>query len=211
MNASRPEFQLSAKSGLIAGAVSANSALFAWRNPPTKANGDTNRLVQRIKRLEVVCLTLTGFPTAQEIALEARYVSSFGTPAINYSGGTDLSDQTTTNAIRRIGPDTASNPKQVSVLQSGNVEIATTGALTNANTPVIATHPFFWAGNWELAAAATVQQGRFAGIWTPSLSAQEAQKGLELIPDTGFVITNPIALGSTGTVRMFVSVFFEEA
>ena len=72
MNASRPEFQLSAKSGLIAGAVSANSALFAWRNPPTKANGDTNRLVQRIKRLEVVCLTLTGFPTAQEIALEAR-------------------------------------------------------------------------------------------------------------------------------------------
>lgn len=212
MNASRAEFQLSAKSGVIAGAVTADSVLFAWRNPPLKANGDTNTLVQRIKRVEFAWVTLTGFPSAQEIALEARLVTSFGTPPINYSGGTDLSDQTgTAHAIRRLGPDTASNPKQLSVLQSGNVMIATTGALTNANTPIIATHPFLWAANWELAAAATVTQGRFAGVFQPSFWAMQSGKGLELSAGTGFVIRNPVALGGTGTGRMWVSVFFEEA
>src|SRR6185436_19065476 len=102
----RAEFNLSARSGLVAGAVSADGVLFAWRNPPTKIDTTTNQVAQRIKMLVVKARTVTGFPTAQEIALSAHFVSVFGSPVADYTGGTDLSDQAGgTDAIRRLGPD----------------------------------------------------------------------------------------------------------
>lgn len=208
----KAEFSLSAFSGLIAGAVSANGVLFAWRNPPTVVNGDTNSIAQRIKMLVVKYRTVTGFPTAQEISLAATYVSAFGSPVADYTGGTDLSDQVGgTDAIRRLGADLGPKPLQASVLQSGNVRIATTAALSHAGSPTIKTHPFAWDGYFELAAASTVQEGAFDLIWTPSLEGSENHKGLLLHAGTGFIIRNPIALGATGTCRIFVEVFWEEA
>jgi len=209
----KAEFNLSAHSGLIAGAVSANSVLFAWRNPPTLATGDTNVVAQRVKMLVVKYRTVTGFPTAQEISLAAYFVSAFGSPAADYTGGTDLSDQANgTDAIRRLGADLGPPPKQTSVLQSGNVRIATTAGLTApASAPTIKTHPFAWDSWFELATASTVQEGGFDVVWTPSLEGSEKHKGLLLHVGTGFVIRNPIALGATGTCRIFVEVFWEEA
>lgn len=207
----KAEFSLSAHSGLIAGTVSANSVLFAWRNPATLIDGSTNALNQRIKLLVVKYRTITGFPTAQEVAIGAYEVSAFGSTPANYSGGTDLSDQTTTNAIRRIGPDLGPKPLQTSVLVSGNVRIGTTSELTHGGTPTIATHPFAWDAYFELAAASTVQEGAFDLIWSPSLESVDGHKGLLLQPNKGFVLRNPIALGATGTCRIFVEVFWEEA
>lgn len=208
----KAEFNLSAHSGLIAGSVSANSVLFAWRNPPTLANGDTNVVAQRVKMLCVKYRTVTGFPTAQEISLAAYYVSAFGSPVADYTGGTDLSDQASgTDAIRRLGADLGPKPSQTSIAQSGNIRIATTGALSHAGSPTIKTHPFAWDSWFELAAATTVQEGGFDLIWTPSIEGSEKHKGLLLHVGTGFVIRNPIALGATGTARIFVEVFWEEA
>lgn len=208
----KAEFNLSAHSGLIAGSISANGVLFAWRNPPTIASGDTNVVAQRVKMLVVKYRTVTGFPTAQEISLAAYYVSAFGSPAADYSGGTDLSDQAGgTDAIRRLGADLGPKPTQACVLQSGNVRIATTAALTHGGSPTIKTHPFAWDSWFELATAATVQEGGFDLIWTPSIEGSEKHKGLLLHAGTGFVVRNPIALGATGTARIFVEVFWEEA
>lgn len=208
----KAEFNLSAHSGLIAGSVSANGVLFAWRNPPTLSDGSTNVIAQRVKMLVVKYRTVTGFPTAQEVSLAAYYVSAFGSPAADYTGGTDLSDQAGgTDAVRRLGADLGPKPLQTSVLQSGNVRIATTAALSHAGSPTIKTHPFAWDSWFELAASSTVQEGGFDLIWTPSLEGSEKHKGLLLHAGTGFVIRNPIALGATGTCRIFVEVFWEEA
>lgn len=208
----KAEFNLSAFSGLIAGSISANGVLFAWRNPPTLLDSSTNVVAQRVKMLVVKYRTVTGFPTAQEIGISATYVSVFGSPVADYTGGTDLSDQVAgTDAIRRLGADLGPKPLQTSVAQSGNIRIATTVALTNAGSPTIKTHPFAWDSWFELAAASTVQEGGFDLIWTPSLEGSEKRKGLLLHPGTGFIVRNTIALGATGTCRIFVEVFWEEA
>ena len=211
----RAEFNLSARSGLVAGVISADSVLFAWRNPPTLVTSETNSRAQRLKMLVLKARTVTGYPTAQEIAFSAHYVSAFGSPAADYSGGTDLSDQfaaSPTDAIRRLGADIGPNPKQQSVMQSGNVRIATTAALTApGSAPTIKTHPFASDSWFELAAAATVQQGGCDMIWTPSPEGSDHCKGLLLQPGTGFVIRNPIALGATGSFRLWVEAFWEES
>ncbi len=213
---SRAEFNLSARSGLIAGAVSADGVLFAWRNPPTKlvpdSNGATNLVGQRLKMLVAKARTVTGFPTAQEITLSAHSVSVFGSPVADYTGGTDLSDQAAgTDAVRRLGADIGPKPQQLSVLQSGNVRIATTAALSHAGSPTIRTHPFA-SDSWaELASATTVQQGGCDLIWTPSPEGSDHCKGLIYPPGTGFIIKLPVALGATGTIRLWVEVFWEEA
>lgn len=207
----RAEFSLSARSGLIAGAVSADGVLFAWRNPPTLLDGSTNRIGQRLKMLVAKARTVTGFPTAQEIALSAHVVSVFGSPVADYTGGTDLSDQTTANAIRRLGPDPGPKPQQVSVLRSGNVRIATTAALSHAGSPTIETHPFA-SDSWnELASNAVVQTGGCDLVWTPSPEGSDHCKGLLMLPGTGFIIKVPVALGATGTIRLWVEAFFEES
>lgn len=209
---SRPEFSLSARSGLIAGAVSADGVLFAWRNPPTKADGSTNTVGQRLKMLVAKARTVTGFPTAQEIALAAHSVTVFGSPVADYTGGTDLSNQDAgTDAVRRLGADIGGKPQQTSVLQTGNVRIATTAALTNAGTPTIRTHPFASDSWFELAASSTVQEGGCDLIWTPSPEGSANCRGLLCTAGTGFVIRVPIALGATGTIRLWVEVFWEEA
>lgn len=202
MSKALPVFHLAAKSGLIAAATAADSVLFAWRNPSTTA-------VQRLHRLEVIARTVTGFSAAFENALEVRDVSDFD--GANYSGGTDLSHPSTAanKAYRKISSDVLIKPPAETVLESGNVRIATTGALSHAGSPVIASHPFAWGAFSELATGATVHKGGHGFVWeAPEIEHEHVPR--VLLPDAGFVIRNPVALAAAGDVRFFVSVLWSE-
>lgn len=202
MSRSTPVLHLAAKSGVIAAATGADSVLFAWRNPSAT-------VVQKLHRLEVWAQTLTGFSAAFENAIEARDVSSFA--AANYTGGTDLSHPSTAanKAYRRISTDALLKPKQESILDTGNVRIATTGALSHAGSPVIASHPFALSSVGELITGDTIPRGRHGFVWEqPVVSGERVPR--TLLPDAGFVLRNPIATAAGGTIRLFVSVLWSE-
>jgi hypothetical protein len=207
-------FHLCARSGIIAGAVSANSVLFAWRNSISNKH-------QFIEALTVKWRTLTGFPTEQEIALSVLPVTAFGSPAANYTGGTDLSDYTGGSAVvatNAIKPRAKNRSNQAlvlrSALESGNVRIATTQALAHAGSPTLATHPWIADGIVELAANAALPRGFLDIFWeAPRRSDHlvDYEALWPLPPENGFVITNPIALGATGTGRLIVEADFIES
>jgi hypothetical protein len=212
----KAELHLSAHSGVIAASLAANSVLFAHHNPATLADGSTNRRAQRLKMLIAKWRTITGYTVEQELSLAAYEVTSFD--SADYTGGTDLSHPTTdaNKAYRMLGPESGlperrSGVDTQSVLQSGNVRIASTAGLSHAGTPAIKTHPFAWNSWLELATGATIQRGAVDMVWTPSVEGQNNQKGLMIYPDKGFVIRNPIALGAGGTGRLFVELVLEEA
>lgn len=202
MSRSQPVFHLAAKSGLIAAATAADSVLFAWRNPSLVA-------VQFLHRLEVRVQTVTGFSAAFENAIEARDVSSFA--AANYAGGTDLSHPTTeaNKAYRRISVDPMIKPKAESILESGNVRIATTVTLTHAGSPVIASHPFAYGSVGELITGDTIPRGLPGFVWEQPV-VNDVRVPRALLPDAGFVLRNPIATAAGGTIRLFVSAVFSE-
>lgn len=202
MSKTTPTFQLAAKSGVIAAATGADSVLFAWRNPSTT-------VVQYLHRLEIKVRTVTGYSAAFENGVEARDVSSFATA--NYTGGTDLSHPSTAanKAYIRISVDPLSKPKQESILATGNVRIATTGALSHAGAPVISAHPFAFDSFGELITADTVHKGFYDLVWDAPFVAGE------FVPrpfgsDAGFVIRNPVATAAAGTFRMWVSAVWSE-
>jgi hypothetical protein len=208
----RSEWHLSAKSGVIAASLAANSVLFHFRNPALKSDGITENTVKiRLKLLYVKWRTITGYTSGQELALEASQVTAFGAVPADYTGGTDLSHPSTeaNQAYRYLGPDPW--PTTVaSSLQSGNVSIATTAGLSHTQTPTIKTHPFAWDSYRELDTGAAIPRGAFDMVWTPSLEGSLGGKGLRMDPGTGFVIRNPIALGAGGTGRMFVELVYEQ-
>lgn len=196
---SNVEFHVSGLSGVVAASLAANSVLFHFRNP------DTNTAACRLKRVVAKWRTVTGYTASQEVSMAAAYVSAFGVAPADYTGGTSLGA-----TIRTLGPDTASKPKRLTILADGNVSIATTAGLSHAGAPTIAAQPFAYDGANELAAAATVSKGGFDMTWQPSDEGVDNRKGLVLIPGTGFVIRNPIALGAGGTGRLFVEAYWEE-
>lgn len=207
-------FHLCARSGVIAGAISQDGVLFAWRNSMT------NRM-QFLEALTVKWRTITGFPTEQEIALSVLPVTAFGASPANYSGGTDLSNYTggsavtATNGIRPRSKD-KNNPSLDlrSGLETGNIRIATTAALTHAGSPTILTHPFIADGFTELAANAALPRGFLDLFWEAPRrgDAQIDYEGLQPIPPgQGFIITVPVALGATGTGRLTVEADFVES
>lgn len=202
MSRSQPVLHLAAKSGLIAAATAADSVLFAWRNPSLTA-------VQFLHRLEVRVQTVTGFSAAFENVIEARDVSSFA--EANYSGGTDLSHPTTAanKAYRRISVDPLLKPKAESILESGNVRIATTTGLTHAGSPVIASHPFAYGSVGELVTGATIPLGQLLLLWEQPV-VNDVRVPRALLPDAGFVLRNPNATAAGGTLRLFVSAVFSE-
>lgn len=212
----KAEFHCSAHTGIIAASLAANSVLYAHHNPSTLADGSDNRRAQRLKMLIAKWRTITGYTAGQELSLAAYEVTDFD--GEDYAGGTDLSHPTTdaNKAYRVIGPDSGlpvgrAGLDPPSVLQSGNIVIATTAGLTHGGAPVLKTHPFAWNSYSELAAAATVSKGAFDVVWTPSIEGQNNNKGLLLYPGKGFVLRNPIALGAGGTGRLFVETIWEEA
>ncbi len=193
------EFNVSGLSGIVAASLAADSVLFHFRNPAT------NVAACRLKRVVAKWRTIAGYTAAQEVSLAAYYVSAFGVTPADYTGGTSLGA-----LIRTLGPDTASKPKRTTILVAGNVSIATTAGLAHAGTPTVASQPFAYDGANELAAAATVAKGAFDVVWQPSDEGIDNRKGLVLVPGTGFIIRNPIALGAGGTGRLFVECFWEE-
>lgn len=193
------EFHVSGLSGIVAASLAADSVLFHFRNP------HTNTAACRLKRLVAKWRTIAGYTASQEVSLGAYYVSAFGGTPADYTGGTSLG-----GTIRILGPDTASKPLRATILAAGNVSICTTAGLSHGGTPTVASQPFGYDGANELAAAATVAKGGFDLEWQPSLEAIDVRKGLVLIPGTGFIIRNPIALGAGGTGRLFVEAYWEE-
>lgn len=196
---SNVEFHVSGLSGIVAASLAADSVLFHFRNP------DTNTPACRLKRVVAKWRTILGYTAAQEVSMAAYYVSAFGTPTADYTGGTSLGA-----TIRTIGPDTGTKPRRTTMLVAGNVSIATTAGLAHAGTPTVASQPFAYDGANELAAAATVAKGGFDVTWEPSGEGIDNRKGLVLLPGTGFIIRNPIALGAGGTGRLFVEAYWEE-
>lgn len=193
------EFHVSGLSGVVAASLAADSVLFHFRNP------HTNTAACRLKRLVAKWRTIAGYTASQEVSLGAYYVSAFGATPADYTGGTSLG-----GTIRIFGPDTQSKPARATILAAGNVSICTTAGLSHAGTPTVASQPFAYDGANELAAAATVAKGGFNLDWMPSFEASDNRKGLVLIPGTGFIIRNPIALGAGGTGRLFVEANWEE-
>lgn len=207
-------FHLSAKSGLIAGTVTADSVLFAWRNSITNKH-------QFLEALTVKWRTITGFPTEQEIQLAVLPVTAFGGTPANYSGGTDLSNYTggsavvATNAIKPRAKNRADQSLTLrSQLATGNIRIATTGALSHGGSPTIATHPWMVDGFVELASNAAVPRGFLDMFWEAPRNSEDIvdyEALWPLPPENGFIITNPIALGATGTGRLIVEADFIES
>jgi hypothetical protein len=202
MSRSKPVFHLAARSGLIAAATSADTVLFAWRNPSATA-------YQFLHKLEILAETVTGFSAAFENALDVLDVSSFA--GANYTGGTDLSHPTTAanHAYSRISVDALSRPKQETVLDTGNVRIATTTGLSHAGSPVIASHPFAFGAVGELATGAAVAKGAQRILWEAAV-VDDVRVPRALLPDAGFIIRNPVALAAAGTLRIWVSVLWSE-
>lgn len=211
------EYHLSAHTGAVAASLTANSVLFAWRNPPTLADGSTNGRGQKLRKVIAKVRTIVSPTNEAEFSVAMYGVSVFGASPADYTGGTDISHPTTAanRAYRVVGPE--AGPGSIStgtptgtVLQSGNVRIADTSALSHGGTPTIETHPFAWDGIREGAAATTPRFG-FDVEWRPSDEGREDKKGKLLLPGTGFVILNPVATGAAHTFRMFVEVFWDEA
>jgi hypothetical protein len=207
-------FHLSAKSGIIAGAVSANGVLFAWRNAIANKH-------QFVEAMTVKWQTLTGFPTEQEIQLAVLPVTAFGATPANYAGGTDLSDYTGGSpvvATNAIVPRSKNRRDQALVLRSaletGNVRIASTAALTHGGSPTIATHPWMAGSFVELVANAAIPRG-FLDLFWEAPKRGDALVDYESLwpmpPENGFIVTVPVALGATGTGRLIVEVDFIES
>jgi len=191
-------FRLAATSGLITG-VSADAVLFAWRNPSADK-------LQFLQSLRVRWRTVAGFTAAQEMAVAAHLVSSFA--AANYTGGTDLSNPASSPAfVRRdaaFGASLTENRSE-SVLATGNVRIADTGALSHAGSPVIAAHALLRDSFAELAAAATVPKGKLDLDFDPRDEGEQ-----QLGHDGGFIVRAPVAMGAGGTGRLSVEVCWYE-
>lgn len=214
MQANKAEYSLSAFSGVIAATLAANAVIAAWRNPPTLADGSVNVKHQKIRLINAY-MAILPTATAQEIGVQARLISLFGSGPADFTGGTDLSNPAAP-AYRLIGPDPGGrdrNPAATGpavVLQSGNVRIATTVALTEpAGTSTKEAFPFKFNGANTSATPGDFTSASFA--WLPSFEAIDMGKGLVLPPGTGFCIQNgPVAFGAATTARLWLEVLWSE-
>lgn len=165
--------------------------------------------------------TTTGFTALQEVRLSVKPVTSFA--SANYTGGTDLSNYTggsavlATNAIKPRAKNRGNQSLTLrSALETGNVRIADTGALSHAGAPTIATHPWMDEGVQELATAVGTPVAGFDIGWEVnpfecSAGMVDYEGGWPIPPENGFVITLPIALGAGGAGRLTVEMDWIES
>lgn len=206
-------FHLGAISGSIAG-VSANGVIFAFRNSHASKTIFVTQILAKWR-------TNDAFTAEQEVRLSIKPVTSFA--SANYTGGTDLSNYTggsavlATNAIKPRAKN-RSNQSLVlrSALETGDIRIADTGALSHGGAPTIATHPWAEESVLELAAGAAISGGAIDVGWEvcPFESAGgmvDYEGGWHIPSENGFVITLPIALGAGGSGRLIVELDWIES
>ncbi len=201
-------FHLHAVSGLIATSAAAG-VLFAWHNPSSTRK-------QYIQRVRATALVTTLPSAAQEFSIEmARAV--FASASGDYTDGQNLSDPATAAnyAIRNRNLDlqkvTALGQIPVSILDSGNVRIASTAALTaGASPPTIDAHGWAWDGIVAVVAAATIVGPTIYMDWVnPSQGLHHESPEIGCLPrstDEGFVIRTPIAIANSLVTRLAVEV-----
>lgn len=206
-------FHLGAVSGLITG-VSANGVIFAFRNSHAQKQMFVTQMLVKWR-------TTTGFTAQQEVRLSVLPVTSFA--SANYTGGTDLSDYTggsavtATNAIKPRAKNRADQRTVLrSALETGNVRIATTGALNHGGAPTIATHPWMDEGTTELAAGdgvptSIIDIGWEVNPFECSAGMVDYEGGWPIPSENGFIITLPIAMGAGGVGRLTVEMDWIES
>lgn len=175
-------YSLSVSSGLLA-SVGAGTAT-AGHLWSLRVGSATHLMV--IQRWDVKWRTLTGFTSAQEMALAGFFLTGYSSP---HTGG-NLLVLTDPQFKRRTDfPDTV----------IGSSRIGDTAALT-AGTHTLNTNEFFRDSYAELAAAATVQKGRidtgkfFGGNEQPIVLGQ----------NQGLIVRNEIGMGLGGVGRLTV-------
>ncbi len=194
-------FHLGAKSGVIAATVS--GVVFAWRNPSTTHK----QYLQRVR------FTLSAVANPTAVALAEMQMNLQSVFSANYTGGTDISIAATT-AVRARILDTqrivASSQVPSSVLATGNVRIADTGALSAGGGDVIDTHPYIWTAQTYPAVATAQAVPPLILEWkNPSqgLDHEDPTHGcIPLAADTGFNLTLPTALAAGFSAKLGVSI-----
>lgn len=203
-------FHLGAVSGLITG-VSANGVIFAFRNSHASKQLFITQVLAKWR-------TTTPFTNPQELRISLLPVTSFA--SANYTGGTDLSNYTggsavpATNAIKPRAKNRADQRIALrSCLETGNVRIATTGALSHGGAPTIATHPWIDEGTYEpgSSVASLIDIGWEVNPFECSAGMVDYEGGYPLPPENGFVITLPIAMGAAGVGRLTVEMDWIES
>lgn len=192
-------FHLGAASGVLAATTA--GVIFAWRNPGVN--------VQYIQRLRFELAGIVQPTAAQELAL-ALFLQS--TMTANYSGGTACGSAARARVFdgQRVLRGSAIPTSQ---LADANVMIATTTNLTAGGGDVIDTQP--WSQrSVHVPATALDRVDTLVLEWKNPSQADEHDDPkhgcLILLPDTGFNITLPVALGAAFTARLSAEIDWVE-
>jgi hypothetical protein len=167
-------------SGALTG-VAANGPVFSFRN--------TGSNLILVRRLSVGFVTTTAFTTAQGLAYQLLRANSF---TASDSGGT---------ALFTAGQNKHRN-SFTNITSAPDIRISSTGALT-AGTRTLETAGMGIAGGSSTAVGTSMPTEDLLGY-------DSGDYPLVLAQNEGFVITNGIAMGAAGVIRLQVSVEFAE-
>jgi hypothetical protein len=173
-------YTVSGASGALTG-VAANGPVFSFRN--------TGSNLILVRRLSIGFVTTTAFTTAQGLDYQMLRANSF---TASDSGGTALYTAGA-NKHRTGFTNIASAP---------DIRISSTGALT-AGTRTLETAGMGIAGGSSTAVGTNMQASDL-------LRYDSGDYPLVLAQNEGFVVTNGIAMGAAGVIRLQVSVEYAE-
>jgi hypothetical protein len=174
-------YSVGGSSGALTG-VAAAGPVFSMRN--------TGSNLLLIKRVQVGFVTTTAFTTAQGLAYGLLKATGF---TVSDSGGTALFTAGA-NKLRTAFTNISSAP---------DIRISSTAALT-AGTRTLETVPL------AVANGASTAVGTIMPI-TSILPHDTGDYPFTLAQNEGFILTNDIAMGAAGVIRLQVNVEFAEA
>lgn len=198
-------FRVAAVSGLITGVAAGTAAaghLFAMRwSPPAAPYSENMVRLCVIQRFRAKWRTTAGPTAAQEMALDAFRVTGY---SASHAGGTAVNLANPNNMKRTVtAPAAGVNSAGLSASLVTDMRIAATAALTNG-TETFDAQAFAHDSYSELAAAATVQLGRFE---LELLNQDQPGFPLVLAPNEGIVVRNgAVAMGANLAGRLIVEV-----
>jgi hypothetical protein len=173
-------FTVSGASGALTG-VAANGPVFSFRN--------TGSNLILVRRLSIGFVTTTAFTTAQGLDYQMLRANSF---TASDSGGTALF--TAGQNKHRTG--------FTNITSAPDIRISSTGALT-AGTRTLETASMGIAGGSSTAVGTSMQAADL-------FRYDSGDYPLVLAQNEGFVVTNGIAMGAAGVIRLQVSMEFAE-